>query len=276
MTTCIKCGKEIPDGELFCAECGLNPGAAPSRPRPSAAAQPGRMQTPVRRTESPKSSEKQPQEPTGKQPAKPEKKEKRPGRALTVCACIVAVVSLGLAIWQFSGLARQRRVIRLREDDLAEREKRLSTLETQIDDLTAELAAAEEKTAAQTQQIEELLTTVNSAESSASQSQYDLSEQQKELEKATDENAALEEQVTALERENERLRADYDTLYAAVDAQSKKLRFMDSYVVFIEDDGTGNYHRYDCGKFSKKNFWAYSRKLAERQGYTPCAQCFGS
>ena len=53
-------------------------------------------------------------------------------------------------------------------------------------------------------------------------------------------------------------------------------KFMDSYVVFIEDDGTGNYHRYDCGKFSKKNFWAYSRKLAERQGYTPCAQCFGS
>ena len=120
------------------------------------------------------------------------------------------------------------------------------------------------------------MTTVNSAESSASQSQYDLSEQQKELEKATDENAALEEQVTALEKENDRLRADYDTLYAAVDAQSKKLRFMDSYVVFIEDDGTGNYHRYDCGKFSKKNFWAYSRKLAERQGYTPCAQCFGS
>ena len=140
MTTCIKCGKEIPDGELFCAECGLNPGAATSRPRPSAAAQPGRMQTPVRRTESPKSSEKQPQEPTGKRPAKPEKKEKRPGRALPVCARIVAAVSLGLAIWQFSGRARQRRAIRLREDDLAEREKRLSTLETQIDDLTAELA----------------------------------------------------------------------------------------------------------------------------------------
>ncbi len=272
MTTCIKCGKEIPDGELFCAECGLNPGAAEARPRPSVPAQPGRMQTPVRRAEPLRPAEQRPPEPA----AKPEKKEKRPGRALTVCACIVAVVSLGLAIWQFSGLARQRRVIRLREDDLAEREKRLSTLETQIDDLTAELAAEEEKTAAQTRQIETLLATVDSAESSANQSQYDLSEQQKELEKTTDENAALEEQVTALERENERLRADYDTLYAAVDAQSKKLRFVDSYVVFVEDDGTGNYHRYDCGKFLKKNFWAYSRKLAERQGYTPCAQCFGS
>ena len=272
MTTCIKCGKEIPDGELFCAECGLNPGAAPPRPRPSAAAQPGRMQTPVRRAEPLRPAEQRPPEPA----AKPEKKEKRPGRALTVCACIVAAVSLGLAIWQFSGLARQRRAIRLREDDLAEREKRLTTLETQIDDLTAELAAEEEKTAAQMRQIETLLATVDSAESSANQSQYDLSEQQKELEKTTDENATLEEQVTALERENERLRADYDTLYAAVDAQSKKLRFMDSYVVFVEDDGTGNYHRYDCGKFLKKNFWAYSRKLAERQGYTPCAQCFGS
>ena len=29
MTTCIKCGKEIPDGELFCAECGLNPECLP-------------------------------------------------------------------------------------------------------------------------------------------------------------------------------------------------------------------------------------------------------
>ena len=269
MTTCVKCGKEIPDGELFCSECSLNPGAAEPRPRPAAPVQAGRMQTPVRRTEPDRPVEKRPPE------AAPEKTGKRPGRALTVCACIVAVVSLGLAIWQFSGLSRQRRAIRVREDDLAEREKRLSTLETQIDDLTADLAAEEEKTAAQTRQIEELLATVNSAESSASQSQYDLSEQQKELEKTADENAALETELAALEKENERLRTDYDALYATVDAQSEKLRFVDSYVVFVEDDGTGHYHRYDCSRFLKKNFWAYSRKLAERQGYTPCAQCFG-
>ena len=24
MTTCIKCGQPIPDGELFCESCGLN------------------------------------------------------------------------------------------------------------------------------------------------------------------------------------------------------------------------------------------------------------
>ena len=46
MTTCIKCGQPIPDGELFCESCGLN-GEAP-QPRP--ALRPvGRMQTPVKR-----------------------------------------------------------------------------------------------------------------------------------------------------------------------------------------------------------------------------------
>lgn len=46
MTTCIKCGQPIPDGELFCESCGLN-GEVP-QPRP--ALRPvGRMQTPVKR-----------------------------------------------------------------------------------------------------------------------------------------------------------------------------------------------------------------------------------
>ena len=69
MTTCIKCGKEIPDGELFCAECGLNPGAAEARPRPSVPAAPGqtgRMQTPVRRAEPLRPAEPRPPEPAAK------------------------------------------------------------------------------------------------------------------------------------------------------------------------------------------------------------------
>ena len=46
MTTCIKCGQPIPDGELFCESCGLN-GEVP-QPRP-ALRPAGRMQTPVKR-----------------------------------------------------------------------------------------------------------------------------------------------------------------------------------------------------------------------------------
>ena len=49
MTTCIKCGRPVADGELFCAQCGLNPSelelypeSKPERPNVPA----GRMQKP--------------------------------------------------------------------------------------------------------------------------------------------------------------------------------------------------------------------------------------
>ena len=68
MTTCIKCGQPIPDGELFCESCGLN-GEVP-QPRP--ALRPvGRMQTPVKR-------EPRPGKP---QPAPAPEKKSRGGRA---------------------------------------------------------------------------------------------------------------------------------------------------------------------------------------------------
>ena len=42
-----------------------------------------------------------------------------------------------------------------------------------------------------------------------------------------------------------------------------------------EDDGTGLYHSYDCEHFTKSKFWAYSRRLAEANGYHPCPLCGG-
>ena len=50
---------------------------------------------------------------------------------------------------------------------------------------------------------------------------------------------------------------------------------MDSYVVFVENDGRGLYHKYGCDDFAQTSFWAYSRKLAEANGYQPCPRCFG-
>ena len=54
-----------------------------------------------------------------------------------------------------------------------------------------------------------------------------------------------------------------------------KSKFMDSYVVFVENDGSGLYHKYGCDDFAQTSFWAYSRKLAEANGYKPCPRCFG-
>ena len=52
-----------------------------------------------------------------------------------------------------------------------------------------------------------------------------------------------------------------------------KSDFLDTYAVFVENDGTNYYHTYNCNKFLKESFWIYSRKLAENYGFTPCPSC---
>ena len=49
--------------------------------------------------------------------------------------------------------------------------------------------------------------------------------------------------------------------------------FMDRNVVFVEDDGSGLYHRYGCSRFAAKTFAVYSRKQAVAAGYTACPDC---
>lgn len=265
MTTCIKCGREIPDGELFCSACSLNPNAGSSAARHPLPAQTGRMQQPVRQLSAPQPA-----------PAMPEQESKRPPRAPLAIACLLAALGIGLAAWQFSTVQSQRRRLRLWEEELTEREERLGTMQSEIDALTAALDEADAAARAQDLQIEELTASLSSVERSVNQSQYDLTEQQKALAEATADNDALTAQVSALEQANKALEADYSALQQQSAAQSEQIRFVDSYVVFIEDDGTGRYHKYACTGFRKKNFWAYSRKLAEKQGYTPCPTCFGS
>ena len=268
MTTCIKCGKEIPDGELFCPDCSLNPsGSAQAAARPAISAS-GRMQTPLRQPPAPRPEAK-------RMPETEVQAQKKSGRALTAAACLLAVLGIGAACWLFAGRTKERRRVQLREDAVAEREAALDDLEAEIDGLTQQLQEAEDNAAAQSAQIEVLLASVSSAESSASQSQYDLSEQQRALEAAMAENEVLTQQLETLTAEHDALQETYDSLQARYDRQSEQVDFVNSYVVFIEDDGTGCYHRYDCSRFLKKNFWAYSRKLAEKQGYTPCKECFG-
>ena len=65
----------------------------------------------------------------------------------------------------------------------------------------------------------------------------------------------------------------YDALVTQSAAAQAAADFMQSYVVLVENDGTGLYHRYGCSRFAGKTFWAYSRKLAENSGYSPCPAC---
>lgn len=271
---CIKCGKEIPDGELFCIECSLNP-AAPlfgegetgeRYPAPK-----GRMQTPV------------PVKRAAPQPMGPRQTDRRPGSgrgwktALAIVSLLLAAV-VGVGVWQYGNLTVQQNRLLSKEADLTVRERELEALNAQIADLQAQLDDAEASVADRDLKIQDLQAQLAGSQSSQSQSEYDLSTKQTELDRLEEENQQLLEMTEDLEAQIDELNEARKTMEAALEAAAGakvKADFMDAYVVFVEDDHTGYYHTYDCSQFAKNSFWAYSRKLAEANGYKPCPVCGG-
>ena len=53
----------------------------------------------------------------------------------------------------------------------------------------------------------------------------------------------------------------------------EKADFMDTYIVFVEDDNTNLYHKYDCSRFKQEYFLAFNIDAAKDQGYSPCSLC---
>ena len=201
MTTCIKCGAPIPDGELFCEACAMNGGVS----QPRAAGTPGgRMQTPVKLQPRPRRAQPEPAEPAPRQ-------KRSAGRRFVIA--LLALLCLASAYIAF-------RLYRVAEAD-------------------AQLLQAQQQTLDETEQ--EL---------------QSLQEENETAQTALAQNAELlQEQAGQLEQ----LQAQAD--------------FMDRNVVFVEDDGSGLYHRYGCSRFAAKDFTVYSRKQAAAAGYTACPDC---
>lgn len=93
MTTCIKCGAPIADGELFCAQCAQNGAAEHPRPAP----------LPVGRMQIPPQIKKQPAE-----PAKPAAKKRAGSPAAGILAvCCVLLLAAGAFLY-LTGSAKLR------------------------------------------------------------------------------------------------------------------------------------------------------------------------
>lgn len=244
MASCVRCGRPAKEGEKLCEAC--------SRQR--------------------------------KKPRLP----KNVVAALIVLSLVAAGALTGLVV-QLLGAHSQRVSLRLREEALDAREKEYAAVQTELEETENALTEAKQTLLAHEEEISALQNSLSKAESASTQSQYDLNAQKAELERLQQENAALTEQLSKLEedaktaeeekemmsgeleslqKENEKLKETQTTL-------EEKSKFLDAYVVFVENDKSTVYHRYACSAFAKKSFWAYSRKLAESLGYKPCPSCFG-
>ena len=256
MNTCIKCGRPIADGELFCTECSLNPydftDDAPAHAAPKVQI-PGRLQAPVR----------QPKAPAAAPPAPAPRKKPRVSMALLA---LLTLASLAFAGWCLLKDSSRRAALTLREEAVAHQEADFAALQTERDALADELSAANDELSTKNDLIKTLQENINTAESAASQTQYDLTTQQNELEKLSQSLEDKQSELNALQQQ-------YDALLTSAASDRQAADFLRTYVVLVENDSTGLYHRYGCPNFAGKTFWAYSRKLAEKSGFKPCPNC---
>ena len=261
MNQCIKCGRQIPEGELFCVECGLNPGSSLfEEPKPAPV---GKMQTPK-----PRKPAVQPA-PVAVKERKTKSKKKNTGlKAAFAFVTILLLLVVGLVAWEYTDIKVERTRLETKEADLLLREKEKEDLQAQIADLELQLGTLNVIIEEKDTQIKELNSQLTGAQSNQSQSWYDLTTAQAEVARLEEEN----QQLLLLEDE---LEMQVNELKAKLSPAEEKAQFLDKYVVFANNDGSYFYHTYDCEKFTRRDFWAYSRKLAENQGFSPCPTCGG-
>lgn len=87
------------------------------------------------------------------------------------------------------------------------------------------------------------------------------------------ENTLLTAEKTALEETVEGLEEEISGLEIELQNHENLEDFIDDYVVFVEDDGTELYHKYECERFVGNEFWVYNFDAAQDEGYRACPVC---
>lgn len=288
---CIKCGKEIAEGELFCVECSLKPIPDVTRKKHTGTEAEGAKNLEDTKTRIQ-------QAPMVQKRTNPPPVKRAKGK-LAIALILVSVLAAGLLLWIIysrSNLMVQRNQLRSAEAVAAEKINTVAQLEAQITSKDGELETLQSQIDDYKKQVEDLKNSIQDQESMVSQSQYDTGMQEKEIQRleqemeelnlaATESDAAIAEKDAAiedLENQIENLNvqmADVETelsdLKVVNESYVEKVAFMDKYIVFIEDDGTKLYHKFECSRFKRENFWAYNLTLAKNNGYHECPICFG-
>lgn len=86
------------------------------------------------------------------------------------------------------------------------------------------------------------------------------------LEEIVHENDDLAEKINSIQVEKKDIENELKENY-------KIFNEINKLVVFVEDDGTKLYHRFQCEKFKGDSFWAFNLDAAKDKGYKPCSLC---
>lgn len=264
---CLRCGRQISEGALFCDVCVRTTGV-PLEESPYLSARP---LLPVRNAAQVKPSQPKPA-------ANEEKKGKKPRGLIAavvvlslVCAALLAACGYGVKLY-LDG-ARDRSRLAAQREENARLSARIEEAQGELAAEQAENQALRETIRKQEQEIIRLEQIVNTERMQGAETDQTLRELREDNLRLIDENDAYAKQLIDMETETQRLTDRVGVLEREVGALRQKTDFVDSHIVFIENDGTGYYHSYDCAHFKKNSYWAYSKNLAISQGYEPCPDC---
>ena len=272
---CVRCGKQIPDGEIFCEACASAPLPAGEKAGSSSASPVSRTRTSARSSTNAR---------TSTSARRPERR--KGGRGGLIVTVILLLIITGASLWytyqMYDSVRHQQATMRVQEANLAEREYVLSGQMEENERLESEIAEAQQTEASLRSQIADMQAKLKGNESSVNQSQYDLDAAMKRMESMQTALDTANAALTELNEEQDKSQESFDELQESYDAmkekfekQSEKMDWVDAYVVYVENDGSNYYHTFECSKFKRQSFWVYNRKLAENKGYTACPICGG-
>ncbi len=300
MNNCIKCGKEIPDGELFCKDCSLDDivNTKPDKEQEAAPAAAPRKKKTVK------------QDTIRLDPIK----TKKPiGLIVSLVVVILLLAASVFYIFQNRSLVQRAKNQLLSAEVSAEKANSQSdSLQTQLETANGEIVTLETEITQLKVQIEDLESQLHGQSSQSAQQAYDASAKDQELQRLTAQaddlanqlteannqlettskdleaaNTALEElteahaqqieqyeeTITEQIEELDELKVKVEELEDENTSYLKKVTFMDRFVVFVENDGSNYYHTYNCSRFKKEDFWVFNPSYAKNQGYSECPNC---
>lgn len=311
---CPHCGMKLEDFATFCPGCGkiaiptrksaVSPDTAPQSDNAPEEKAPKKV---AQRLYPPPEAEPAPEpepEPAPIPEAPPAPVEKKPVPAstkkiqksnqrlkvLTVIFAVTAAIAVGVAAYVLTSTHGLRVELTKAQTERASALASVESLGKQVAELETSLDSVKQEKNQLSTEVSSLTSQINAMESSVNQSAYDKESAERELAEAQEDVKALSKQITEVQAQltetektleeteaaNEKLQEDYDAMEKKAKGYEDEVGFYDTYVVFVMlNSDTKYYHKYDCEEFTKRNFLAYSTKLAEANGYSPCPKCSG-
>ncbi len=271
---CIRCGRRIPEGQVFCEDCA----GVVDEPLRDSPYMSKHITLPERRPETPGAAP-QPAKKAQQQKKAPSVFRRRLHRltAATVLLSIVCVLLLGACGYglhfYFGRFRQERNRLRVQEEELNRRAVEVGQMQVELVDTRDALADARDKLSERDRNITKLEQELNIYRMQNSETELSIRELQEENLRLVQENADSAKQLDDWIAKAEGLTSQLGAVTKERDRLVRKSDFVDAHVAFIENDGTGYYHVYSCPHFKEESYWAFSVNLAISRGYTPCPYC---